>query len=168
MARVVRSRSRTRRACGAVPSRAVRTRLELLNQSGINREGSLDAPRQQSVPIAVVRVHRTKNWHQTGTSQAQKAKKSAGANLLTLAFLGSPTWARTRDLRINSPALYRLSYRGIKPASIAWLVARSTERLASKNARFWALMGTSRHGQTGKALLSRRGDRWRCLRPRAR
>ncbi len=26
---------------------------------------------------------------------------------------GSSTWARTRDLRINSPALYRLSYRGI-------------------------------------------------------
>ena len=25
---------------------------------------------------------------------------------------GSPTWARTRDLRINSPSLYRLSYRG--------------------------------------------------------
>ena len=23
---------------------------------------------------------------------------------------GSPTWARTRDLRINSPSLYRLSY----------------------------------------------------------
>src|SRR5438105_1518632 len=32
--------------------------------------------------------------------------------LILLAFLGSPTWARTRDLRINSPALYRLSYRG--------------------------------------------------------
>ena len=29
-----------------------------------------------------------------------------------LVFIGSPTWARTRDLRINSPALYRLSYRG--------------------------------------------------------
>ena len=28
-------------------------------------------------------------------------------------FFGSPTWARTRDLRINSPALYRLSYRGM-------------------------------------------------------
>ena len=27
-------------------------------------------------------------------------------------FCGSPTWARTKDLRINSPALYRLSYRG--------------------------------------------------------
>ena len=25
---------------------------------------------------------------------------------------GSPTWARTRDLRINSPSLYQLSYRG--------------------------------------------------------
>ena len=29
-----------------------------------------------------------------------------------LAKSGSSTWARTRDLRINSPALYRLSYRG--------------------------------------------------------
>jgi hypothetical protein len=27
-------------------------------------------------------------------------------------YSGSPTWARTRDLRINSPALYQLSYRG--------------------------------------------------------
>jgi hypothetical protein len=27
--------------------------------------------------------------------------------------VGSSTWARTRDLRINSPALYRLSYRGM-------------------------------------------------------
>ena len=26
--------------------------------------------------------------------------------------IGSPTWARTRDLRINSPSLYQLSYRG--------------------------------------------------------
>ena len=26
---------------------------------------------------------------------------------------GSPTWTRTRDLRINSPSLYRLSYQGI-------------------------------------------------------
>ena len=33
--------------------------------------------------------------------------------LKSTAYFGSPTWARTRDLRINSPALYRLSYRGI-------------------------------------------------------
>ncbi len=26
---------------------------------------------------------------------------------------GSPTWARTRDTRINSPMLYRLSYWGM-------------------------------------------------------
>ena len=32
--------------------------------------------------------------------------------LISLRYFGSPTWARTRDLRINSPALYRLSYRG--------------------------------------------------------
>ena len=31
---------------------------------------------------------------------------------------GSPTWARTRDLRINSPALYQLSYRGTEARSI--------------------------------------------------
>ena len=27
---------------------------------------------------------------------------------------GSPTWTRTRDLRINSPSLYRLSYQGME------------------------------------------------------
>src|SRR5215831_10345116 len=26
--------------------------------------------------------------------------------------IGSPSWARTSDLRINSPSLYQLSYRG--------------------------------------------------------
>jgi hypothetical protein len=36
---------------------------------------------------AVVDAHQPQNWHQTGTSQPQKAKKSAGANLLTLHFL---------------------------------------------------------------------------------
>ena len=41
-----------------------------------------------------------------------QAKKNPA--LCSVGFLiGSSTWARTRDLRINSPALYRLSYRGI-------------------------------------------------------
>ena len=31
---------------------------------------------------------------------------------------GSPTWTRTRDLRINSPSLYRLSYQGIEAGII--------------------------------------------------
>ncbi len=41
----------------------------------------------------------------------QDKKKGLGIHQGLLEF-GSPTWARTRDLRINSPALYRLSYRG--------------------------------------------------------
>lgn len=32
-------------------------------------------------------------------------------------IFGSPSWVRTSDLRINSPSLYRLSYRGIKTAN---------------------------------------------------
>ena len=44
-----------------------------------------------------------------GRLKRQKACNCLQAFVVT----GSPTWARTRDLRINSPALYRLSYRGI-------------------------------------------------------
>ena len=43
-------------------------------------------------------------------------------------IFGSPSWARTSDLRINSPSLYRLSYRGVLgnvvgtfPPNCAWL-----------------------------------------------
>ena len=37
-------------------------------------------------------------------------------------YVGSPTWARTRDLRINSPSLYQLSYQGIsKPYTLRLL-----------------------------------------------
>ncbi len=39
---------------------------------------------------------------------------------------GSPTWARTRDLRINSPSLYRLSYQGI----FWWILTGSNRRLS--------------------------------------
>ncbi len=41
-----------------------------------------------------------------------KVKK--GDSLESPSIFGSPTWTRTRDLRINSPSLYRLSYRGIE------------------------------------------------------
>ena len=41
-----------------------------------------------------------------------------GCIAATLMYLGSPTWTRTRDLRINSPSLYRLSYQGIDKAAI--------------------------------------------------
>ena len=48
-------------------------------------------------------------------------------------MVGSPTWTRTRDLRINSPSLYRLSYQGIDKSGIILrmetLVKDSTEIL---------------------------------------
>ncbi len=42
---------------------------------------------------------------------ARQSKRKRLARAQAFCF-GSPTWARTRDLRINSPVLYQLSYRG--------------------------------------------------------
>jgi hypothetical protein len=39
-------------------------------------------------------------------------------------IFGSPTWARTKDLRINSPALYQLSYRGTEARMIVTIRCR--------------------------------------------
>ena len=55
---------------------------------------------------------------ESGHAQDTDLRKGQGvgdSHRQPLDFLGSPTWARTRDLRINSPALYRLSYRGTEP-----------------------------------------------------
>jgi hypothetical protein len=41
---------------------------------------------------------------------ADKTKKATFSRGLSNS--GSPTWTRTRDLRINSPSLYQLSYQG--------------------------------------------------------
>ena len=41
---------------------------------------------------------------------------------------GSPTWTRTRDLRINSPSLYRLSYQGMKMCGHDTVSAEPTVR----------------------------------------
>ena len=38
--------------------------------------------------------------------------KRGWRNRQPLDEFGSPSWTRTNDLRINSPSLYRLSYRG--------------------------------------------------------
>jgi hypothetical protein len=54
-------------------------------------------------------------------AEQKKSARIAASRVTT----GSPTWARTRDLRINSPSLYRLSYRGIA-------VKREGGRLYSK------------------------------------
>ena len=46
---------------------------------------------------------------------------------------GSPTWTRTRDLRINSPSLYQLSYQG-KEAAL-YVANLSISSLRSPSAR---------------------------------
>jgi hypothetical protein len=45
-------------------------------------------------------------------------------------YSGSPTWTRTRDLRINSPSLYRLSYQGIV------LLFATEQKFSSEEPRF--------------------------------
>jgi hypothetical protein len=47
-----------------------------------------------------------------GTTSPAKAKSPLEKWAKCLILFGSPTWTRTRDLRINSPSLYRLSYQG--------------------------------------------------------
>ena len=53
---------------------------------------------------------------QGGGEAASKTKRAAFARGPSLLYSGSPTWTRTRDLRINSPSLYRLSYQGKEAA----------------------------------------------------
>ena len=61
--------------------------------------------------------------------QSKKPNRWAG---LLLESLGSPTWARTRDLRINSPSLYRLSYRGIGEPRIIGMAPYHVKRESAK------------------------------------
>ena len=53
-------------------------------------------------------LHSQEFVRQHAEAQMKMARMNAGH----CRNAGSPTWARTRDLRINSPALYQLSYRG--------------------------------------------------------
>jgi hypothetical protein len=71
---------------------------------------------------AVGRKHPSNICESTGHGTETANKKAPAISrrgFLTYSFYqkisGSSTWARTRDLRINSPVLYQLSYRGIQP-----------------------------------------------------
>ena len=49
---------------------------------------------------------------------SKRTKKSPGDDAeASFENSGSPSWARTNDPRINSPLLYRLSYRGMQGAN---------------------------------------------------
>ena len=52
----------------------------------------------------------------------------------SIVFIGSPTRARTWDLRINSPSLYRLSYRGPGDARRSCCIDGAIRILTSFNA----------------------------------
>ena len=58
------------------------------------------------------KVHHAPVKREPETQKAQPVK----AGLFATTCSGSPTWTRTRDLRINSPSLYQLSYQGKEAA----------------------------------------------------
>ena len=72
------------------------------------------------------------------TLQGAKAKRAPLAGRPFCTYSGSPTRARTWDLRINSPSLYQLSYRGIGKVHIlmvwATLVNQNTLQIGLKSA----------------------------------
>ena len=76
-------------------------------------------------------------------------------------FFGSSTWARTRDLRINSPALYRLSYRGITLlATCCSLAKHQALKLGSST---WARTRDLRINSPALYRLSYRGTEARII-----
>ena len=54
-------------------------------------------------------------------------KKFMEHGTLSHELCGSPSWVRTNDLRINSPSLYRLSYRGIEEGNYTQLMKGTQE-----------------------------------------
>ena len=60
-------------------------------------------------------------------------------------IFGSPSWVRTSDLRINSPSLYRLSYRGIKTANFTearlkcqiFKIIQTLPNVKSEKSNYW-------------------------------
>jgi hypothetical protein len=70
----------------------------------------------------------------------------------SLYLSGSPTWTRTRDLRINSPSLYQLSYQGIDEGAIlmtASVLVNMRNELRARNSEFFH----------GRSYISEMSDR---------
>src|ERR1700754_3726462 len=103
-------------------------------------------------------------------AKRQKGPQSCDCGPLRLG--GSSTWARTRDLRINSPALYQLSYRGTAVTASLHSVhkkARYDERaFAPLGAPTWARTRDLRINSPALYQLSYRGtaEKRNCMRCR--
>lgn len=80
---------------------------------------------------------------------AEKEKGRCFRIGLPLLSVGSPTWARTRDLRINSPALYRLSYRGTAEKEIITSFSSFRQQLFNVLFSSEAVSGTLVRLETG-------------------
>ena len=78
----------------------------------------------------------------------EQREKVNPQNQYGLCRSGSPTWTRTRDLRINSPSLYRLSYQGMKRCG------HDTVRL-SRRVREWTHRTFSRKRPTSVGNVSK-------------
>ena len=66
-------------------------------------------------------------WAQNGHNPKQATKRKPPKRLFRRFKFGSPSWARTSDLRINSPSLYRLSYQGYEDLIIRYFDFLSKE-----------------------------------------
>ena len=83
--------------------------------SGLYPASMTDANRKICTQCHCRHGRRATDWPLPGASRMQKAQP-VKAGLFATTCSGSPTWTRTRDLRINSPSLYQLSYQGKEAA----------------------------------------------------
>jgi hypothetical protein len=91
------------------PATAVRHASEISETGEKKRNAFMGIPEDDDVPLSGRAFARVKV---EAHARRDKKKKALHEKRATPSIFGSPTWARTRDLRINSPALYLLSYRG--------------------------------------------------------
>lgn len=91
--------------------------------------------RRSSKPGACASEGRPQNTAGGQNSARQPENKKASRRLPAgFCVFGSPTWTRTRDLRINSPSLYRLSYQGTASNySVIFMMFGSRVTVSSKN-----------------------------------
>ena len=98
-------------------------RLDTLGSVGALRLGGFAAQKQLLTVLCLLRLRYAQSVEHapivamSSARAAEKQKKNT--TLRWCSFFGSPNWARTSDIMINSHALYRLSYRGILTAIAA-------------------------------------------------
>ena len=91
--------------------------MRLLSGTGTHPSSpcELDGKLKKNGNAKAFRRHKYKFLVSLGALEFQTTKKAPAINAeASFRNSGSPSWARTNDPRINSPLLYRLSYRGMQ------------------------------------------------------